>query len=380
MKYLIYFNESIENNIDNSSNDFTTLYEDDNWIVTKAKSYESLETWSEDGNINMKTHRYDFSNLYLNTNKKDNTKIVLNFDRTDFYNIDDDVIYLKDFFDENNYLFKFYSSIIPCDNIVKDNNDYWLVVKDYSFFEDYFKLDSGTRHDLIKEILSDEGYNADYSTSNFELDENIKLNKDNLDIVKILLFLEKIENDYEYNIDDISDYDDVVSIIEEYDLDDIIRIFKSCICTGHERADSNAAWNDIFNEIVSFFGIDENIIKWDHYNNSIGQMLWLKFNSESDANNAKFIILKPDDSYEDDIIEYSPPYYGYSGDSKYIVETFNEEFIDRITEYDNVDVNYDKIIDYYNFFKEKQEINPNIKITDIYGDYKIYLDTKKFNI
>lgn len=380
MKYLYYFKEN--NNLDDSNN-FTLLFENDNWNITKANSFDSLLSWSEDGNINMNnTSSKTFSNLFLNTNKKSNDKIVLDFVRNDFYSIEDDDIYLKDFLSENKELFEFYGENLKCENIFKDGNDYWLIVDDYKFFVDYFKLDNNTRKNLIENILSDEGYSAEYSTVDFELsDQSIKITKDNLEMIQIVLIIEKLMNDeYDYDIDDISDYDDIVSIIDECDMVDLKNILLSCVCTGHERADENAAWNDVYDNIVSFFNVDDKSNKWDFYNGSKEQMLWFKFKTKNDAYNAKFTINKYDDSYEDDVIDYSPPYYGYSGNNKDINNSFNEDLDGRITEYDSADVNFDIIKEYYDIFKEQKEINSEIKVSDIIDNFKIYLDTKKFNL
>jgi len=381
MKYIYSFKEINESNLEQTKNDLTILFEIENWKIEKANSFEALTEWSEDGNINMSSYKGNFENLFLNTNKKTDDKIVFDFDRGDFYTLDDDNIDLKETIEDNTELLNFYGENLNCKNIVKDDDEYWLVIDDYKFFVDYFKVDSNTSNDLISTVLSGDSYDIfDYHNTEFSITESMKLSKDNLDLIKIILALELINNGYDYDIDDIDDYSDAVDIIEENEMEEFKDILLNCIRSGHESADADEAWNDIIKEAYSFFNILKDSNKWEYHNNSKEKMLWIKFENSTDAYKAKFIINKYDDSYQDDVINYSQPYYGYTGDIKNIIETFNEVLPDKIYEYGSDTVDRDDISDSYDIFTEQKEKNPDIKVSDIIENLKMYLDTKKFNI
>jgi hypothetical protein len=209
------------------------------------------------------------------------------------------------------------------------------------------------------------------------------LDKDNLDLVKLLLIIEKIKNidDYDYDIEDINDYDDVVNIIKSYDLDDLKSIIKGCICTAHEIADATAAWNNVINEIYDFFNLEQiTNNSWRMYKNKL--CLWIKFKSNTDAYLAKFIINNYDDSYSDSMIEYSPPYYGYDGKSKDIINSFNEELVDKILDYNSDNLTNIEFVEYFDIWKEMKKNNLKLSIDDseFLNKLQMSVDMKKFNI
>jgi hypothetical protein len=381
MKHLYYFKENNESNLEQTNNDFTILFENENWLIEKANSVDALLNWAEEGDINMNSYKSNFSNIFLNTNKKTDDKIVFDFYRSDFFTLEDENIDLKEIIEDNTELLNFYGENLTCKNVIKDGDDYWLVVDDYSFFTDYFKVDRNTSSDFIKVILSGDAFDLfDYNQSSFSIQDSMKLNKDNLDLIKIVLALELINNDYDYDINDIGDYSDVVDIIEENDMEELKDILLDCIRSGHESADCDEAWNNIISNAYSFFSLLKDSITWNFYNNSKEKMLWIKFETKTDAYNAKFIINKYDDSYQDDIIKYSPPYYGYTGSMKDIINSFNEVLPDKIYEYSSSDVSSDDISKSYDIFSEEKVKNPEIKVSDIIDNLKFYFDTKKFNI
>ena len=202
MKYIKQFeSEQTDINYDEFKDDIEKVFEDKEWLVIKAKSFEAFcyygqdQGWSDVENV----RKYSFNkNTFININKEDDRKVVLNFDRGDFYTKDDETIYLKEFLDINNNLFNFYGRILECSNVIKENEEYWIVVEDYSYFEQFFKLDRRTRSDLIKKILDGEEcelFNYDYS--DYDLDENLKLDEENLEIFKIFFILyPKLEKIY----------------------------------------------------------------------------------------------------------------------------------------------------------------------------------------
>jgi hypothetical protein len=118
--------------------------------------------------------------------------------------------------------------------------------------------------------------------------------------------------------------------------------------------------------------------KWQNYQKD--NKLWIRFKSKSDAYNAKFIINKYDDSYEDDVIEYSSPYYGYSGKLEEIQEIFDNEIPDRLWYYDNDDINGKRIIKYFKTWKKIEKENPNFSDDEMMKEIEVLLDAEKYNL
>lgn len=374
-----YINENNNSKFDEYKNEFDVIYDSEKWLVTKPKSYEALKYWSKDGNINMDSYKNKYTNLFLNTNKTNESKVVLDFNNKDFFTLDDEEIYLMDLFDENKELLELYGKNLNCKNVVNKDNEYWLVINDYTFFSDYFKVDNNTRDDLIKLVLSYEAYSIfSYSPSDFEINENIDLNDSNLEILKLILLLESINDDeIEIDIDEITTYSDIVDVVKEYDLDVFKTILKDSICSAHEAADEAEAFDDIIKTAYKFFNLSKESATWEN-NGAADSILYIKFNSDIDAYKAKIIINKYDESYNDDNkISYSPPYYGYSGD---INDSFNDIIRDKIYEYDSDFVKYQDISETEDFLKEKKETNPNILMSEIKDEIKMILKSKKYNI
>lgn len=393
MKYIKKFEETEDDseiNLENHKDEIEKVFETKNWIIINPKTLEALYYWSQDqgwsdieGDIDRKYKHYDSQDLmyiYININKTNDDRIFFDFHKSTFYGENEYEVYLKDFFDSNPELLSYYGEILSCSNIVKDDDAYWFVIDDYVDFEKYFKLDRNTRKDLIKTVLGgDSFYIFNYNPSDISLDSyNIDFDKENLILAKVILLIEKQNEDYDYEITDIKDYDDVVDIVEEYDIDNLKDLLTRCVCEGVELADADAAYDDITNEIYKFFNFEMGSAKWANYKQSKNQKLWIKFKSKDDAYRAKMIILNYDDSYEDDVIEYSPPYYGYSGESKVIEERFNEAFIERwsddYTHYEN------EIDDYKDAWKNLIKENPNMVEEDILKELDIVISAKKYGI
>lgn len=77
MKYLYYFKDINESNLEQSNNDFNVLFENENWKIETANSFDALSEWSEDGNINMSTYKNDPSTIFLTQIKKLMIKLYL---------------------------------------------------------------------------------------------------------------------------------------------------------------------------------------------------------------------------------------------------------------------------------------------------------------
>lgn len=396
MKYLQTFKENIQLSL---FSDFESdkVFENNNWMIIKPKSYQTLLDLSEDtewriSNIysnyhsvnNFKTTQYKMNDyIYVNLNKNGD-KYLFDFYKNDFIDKEDNDVYLKDFFDNNKDLLNYYGEVIDCYNIVKDGNDYWIVNEEGNeWFSDFYKENRDLRKDFIKKILSGDSYELFEYFGDVDLDEyGIKLDDDSLILMKTILLLYKESNDdYDYDITEVDDYDDVKDIVEEYDLDELKNLLVRSITNGKQSADESEAFEDVTNSFYNFFNLVNGSAKWQIYNRSKSnnQHLWIKFKSKEDAYYAKFRILNYDDSYSDDLIDYSPPYYGYSGDDKVKNEVFNSELFgitsEEIHEFDS-----NVIDDYYNLWKNIKQNEPDMSEDDIIERIKLRMQTKKYNI
>lgn len=393
MKYIKKFEETEDDseiNLENHKDEIEKVFETKNWIIINPKTLEALYYWSQDqgwsdieGDIDRKYKHYDSQDLmyiYININKTNDDRIFFDFHKSTFYGENEYEVYLKDFFDSNPELLSYYGEILLCSNIVKDDDAYWFVIDDYNNFSKYFKLDRNTRKDLIETVLGGDSFDIfNYNPSDISIDSyNIDFDEENLILAKVILLIEKQNEDHDYEIPDINDYDDVINIVKEYDIDDLKDLLTRCVCEGVELADADAAYEDITNEIYKFFNFELGSAKWDNYKQSKNQKLWIKFKSKSDAYRAKMIILNYDNSYEDDIIDYSPPYYGYSGESKVIEEHFNEAFIERLDEFYKHYEN--EIEDYKDAWKNLIKENPNMVEEDILKELDIVISAKRYGM
>lgn len=149
---------------------------------------------------------------------------------------------------------------------------------------------------------------------------------------------------------------------------------------ANESADQSAAYEDLTDEVYSFFNLKMGSAKWENYKNSKYSKLFIKFKSREDAYRAKFIINKYDDSYEDDVIEYSPPYYGYSGDLKEKQEIFDNELPERLDEYENDNIDGERINKYFDTWKKVKESHPDFSDNQIIEEIEIILNSEKYNL
>lgn len=349
MKYLQYFKE-------NSSN-----------IVYNSDNYEIIKN----------------GNIYEVLDKNEEEKYFLNFNNGDFSDENESQIYLKEFFEEHSELFNFFGEIVPCKNvIIKDGNDWWLMIDDNDWFADYIKLDSRTRDDFAKKVLAGDGIEIfSYDYRDFDIDEDFDLDKDNLMLMKIVLYLEKEINNYDYDIEDVKDYSDVVDIVKEYDISALKKILQISIRSAHESADSDDAYNDLLDSAYDHFGLVDKTAKWQTVEGYKYQQLFIKFKSPDSAYFAKFLIMNYDDSYSDDMVKYWGKDY-YSGDREVMQEIFDNELSDRISDYDRFseDIKYDEISDLDEIYKELKKENPQITEEEIFKEFDIKISAKKYNL
>lgn len=389
MKYIHYFEE----NITEKSKDIEKIFENSRWLVIRPKSYESLLSWSQGTkwnieNVNAKywseygsPRKYDFNDkIYICFDNKYDAKYLFDFDTEHFYDNDGDYTYISELFDRNKELISVFGDIIYCSDVVEQNGEYWIVVDDYDYFVPYFKLDSRVRTDYIEKVLGGDGYEIyNYSYKDFDIDVNIKLDKDNIELLKMILRLELLfdeDGDYDYDVDEIEDYGDITSIVDEYRLNELKRTLQRCICELNETSNADSAYDDILDRIYKFFNLVDGSAKWEKYN-SKNEMLWIKFNTKLAAYNAKLIITNYDDSYSDEKIDGDPPDNGYYMDN---YDGFNDILPDKVTDYSSENVDGDTISEYYNLWRETTKENPTMSIDDIMKDIDLKIDAKKYNL
>lgn len=389
MKYIHYFKE----NVDTDFSDVEKIFENSRWLVIRPKSYDSLLSWSQDTgwnieNVNAKywsgygsTEKYRFNDkIYICANKQNDKKYLFDLDVEKFYDNNGDDIYISELFDNNTELITVFGDIIYCSDIVKENDEYWIVVEDYSDFEPYFKLDSRIRKDYIKDVLSGDII-SDYDYDDFDIDVDVNLDKDNIGLLKMILRLEQLfdnDGDYDYNVDEIEYYDDITTIIDEYRLGELKKTLKKCICEINEISNSSLAYDDTVDRIYKFFNLVDGSAKWEKYNNK--DVLYIKFSTKLDAYKAKLIMTNYGDSYSDEKIDGDPPYNGYYPDAKSFNESFNNTLPDKVADYNSGNVDSDIIFEYYDLWIETTKENPTMSIDDIMQEINLKIDAKKYNL
>jgi len=383
MKYLSYFKENVDQ--ENFKDDVETVFESDEWLVIRPKSYESLCFYGKDTEWRLadQAHEYLFhpEDTYININKDDDNLILFDFYNCDFCDKEEDTVYLKDFFDINNELYYFYGELIQNSNVVKEGDNYWVVIDDYVFFTDYFKLDRNTRDDFIKRMLSGEDREIfSYDSRDFDIDEFYgKLNDKNLLLLKTVLRLERnFDVDYDYDVNGVKNYDDITSIVKEYDLEELKKFLRHCVCEAREDADSCKAYEEITDEIYDFFNLEIGSAKWQKYKNSKYDKLWIRFKTKAAAYYSKFLFNGYDDSYSDEKINYySKDYYG---DLKDLEISFNDAIENKIFDFDSANVNYSDIKEFLSIWNESKEKNPSATEEEIEKDVDFYFNAKKYNL
>lgn len=397
MKHIKFYEEVVEEINDND--DSKLIFESDEWLIVKPESFDSLLYWSKGTkwiieDINSKYHasvglspeRYRMNNsIYVNINKQNNDKYLFDFDKVTFIDINDEKIYLYNIFNDNKELLNVYGEIIESNHVVKENDDsYWIVVPDYDFFIDYFNVDSHYRRDLVKKVLSGDVFDVfSYNLKDFDINNSyINLKDNNIYLLKAVLFLQKLSNNeyYDYDIADVKDYYDVVDIINEYDIEEFENRLLMAICEATEASDGDAAFDDILNEVFSFFNLIKDSVKWQGNKNSNNHDLWIKFKTKEDAYKTKFYFNDYDGSFSDEKIDYTPPYYGYSGDPKVFNDTFNDILLDKMCDYDSSDVSGEDIYELYNYIIKYKKSYPDNSEEDMFSEYEIYKNAKKYNL
>jgi hypothetical protein len=388
MKYIKKFEEQQLSLFDDYSDEIEIIFEDKEWRIIKPKSYEAFDFYTQ--NIDWNFRQYDFNNdIYLNINKEDNNIIVFDFYNEEFYDKEANSIYLEDFFNKNSNLMSIYGKLYNYSNIVEENNSYWYLVDDWSDFTDFFNTD---RRDItegfIKSVLAQDAWDMfQYDNDVFQLDDyGLELKDDSLFLLKIMLIIKKTkDDDFDFDLDDIKDYSDVCSVIEEYGIKDIEDFLKMVISRSHEYSDQDNAFEELTEAIIDFFNFEKagenDSPKWQHYNNSKHQKLWVKFKTNDDAYRISLILNFPDQFEDKSYIDYSPPYYGYSGDYKVTNTYFNDEVYERYIDYNFNDMTYEEIDEASEIWKDIKKKHPDYSDEKLFNDvYLLLLDTNKYNL
>ncbi|MCK9417312.1 hypothetical protein M0Q97_11750 [Candidatus Dojkabacteria bacterium] len=358
------------------------VYESKNFIVVKPRNYDDVKILFNNTEWNEEYYKTNF-NIYINIDKRSDEKTLFNFYNSEFIDKDDDNISLCEFFEENSDLLLFYGDIVNCNNttpaIIEENNEYWAVTSGYEDYADFYNVGHNTRKEFIPDMLRGDSFEYfEYESKYYDIDDyGIKPNDENLIYLKIILLLEAKDNDYDYDITEISDYDDIVEIINDYDIDELKDYLKRIICEANENADADAAYDKITDYVYDFFNLEPKSAKWQTYKNN--DSLWIKFKSKLAACNAKMVVSDLDDSYSENdktTFEFSSPHNGYGGlgDNKNKNDYFNSGLSDTITEYDNVD---SKVVELcYKNWNELKDLTQD----EIFNKIDILMKAKKYNI
>lgn len=373
MKYIKLYEEHQQKLNFDFGDTIIKLYDDDNWMIVKPNSEEDFEFLAK--NTNWDLDRYDdFDELYVNINKESKEKYLFDFYDNEFYDDSRDIS-LKDFFDENKKMAEKYGDFFDCGKkaptVIKKDNKYWLVVSDFSDFYNFFEEDN-----FVKSLLSGEGYELFIGNGNSDLDQyGIKLTDNNMILMKVIILLDSINNDYVVNFDDIKTYYDIINIINTHKIKDIKSYLKRCISGADVQAKESEAYNAVLDSVYEYFGLVDGTAKWEKDPNSNSDNMWIQFNSKYNASIAKFRILDLADEYGEDLISFSQPYYGYDGDDSTRSDSFNQEISDRYDEYDG---DGDAANEYAVYWENA--LKNNISESDIIEQIKIKMGGDVYNL
>jgi len=148
-------------------------------------------------------------------------------------------------------------------NIKKHKDAYKLTVSDWSDFIDLFENTQEIRKSTINSILLEVSNIFDYNISDIHLndykDQVINFNNDKvLNLLKDKLIKESKINNIQI-LSNINALKEIYEFIQnnENNLKELSIIIKESIAEAQRVADENAAINDLKNNILSFFGLNE---------------------------------------------------------------------------------------------------------------------------
>lgn len=250
-----------------------------------------------------------------------------------------DQIDFVEFLERNGIVDHFINDMKP-DNIKKEGDEWYFYAHyGWSYFSDYFNVPSNYRNNVVEMILGGEGYELFdfYDISNYDLKNSyLDLNDKNLKYVKKII--QNMKNDFEIpedEINDISDFDDVLKVCFDYDLDDLITCFKTSYSHAQQYAAENEAYTSLINDIEEHFNFIEDDLKWvkNNKNSTYSDTLKIKFDGEEGAKDTIIKLFKIDNAeYGNDEykIDYNSPYNGWYGDPE---KYFDDEVYKRIDDF-----------------------------------------------
>lgn len=251
-----------------------------------------------------------------------------------------DIIDYIDFLESNNLIDICIDKMKNSDIVEEDGTWYLYANGGWSYFEDYFKIDSDYRNDVVKLLLNGEGWEMfDYDCHNFNDFSYLDVNDDNLKYLKTIV--QNMRDDFEIEqdeIDEIDDLGDVVSIAKEYDLDDLLTGLEMAYCRAQGYADESEAYDSVIDQILDHFGITTDELKWVKRSekSKYDDTLKIKFKDGDAAKEAIILFYKIENEPYDNsdyLINFSSPYNGWHGDvDKYIDEEIQERVPDYVDE------------------------------------------------
>ncbi len=258
-------------------------------------------------------------------------------------NNDMDIIEYVEWLERNNLIEICMDKMENYSEIKEENGNWYFYAKDgWEYFSNYFSIDTNYRNNVVETILSGEGREFfQYDCSGYEDFYYLKV-EDNT-IIYLKDVLKKMKDDYEIKqeeIDNVEDFEDIVSIAKEYNIDELLDAFMFAHCSAQEYADENEAYDSLINQIIEHFGLTLDGLKWVKVDvkSKYDDALKIKFINEDAAKDAIILLYKIDNRTwdEDDYhIKYDSPYNGWNGDAN---EYFDQEIRNRI--YDDVDEKY----------------------------------------
>lgn len=303
-----YFVENKEVEVHDLGNDWTVFMpktfkasqfygHDSEWCTTKPDMYEHYT-------------RQGILYIFINKNKINSQdpgrRVQVHLEAGQFMDMNDGEVDKRDFLNDNPEILNFlFNQMKP--SLEQDKSEYriidgkyYMVKNGWGDFSEKFKSGRDISEEFIKAVLSSDAWEYFDNQINADLaDACGYINEENiLDIQKILVKRFPDKNFEEYG----SDLDDVLSGLENEgeDVEDIIDAIKHAMSNAQQSADESEAYDMLTKAIISHYSIKSYDWKDD------------KLFVEVPESEFKMAVMGVAD--EDDEINYSPPYYGYSGD------------------------------------------------------------------
>lgn len=322
--YMIELHSLYKNEIGYSKSELDELVEKYN-IINLDCDYEQFKVLYKYGYLNEKEYIGKLKN-FLNDYKIDKIEFV------EFLE--------KNKIDGRSIVNYFIKEMKP-NNIKKENGNWYFYAEGgWVYFSDYFKISGDYRNDIVELILNGEGYLLfDNNLSDYNIKESyLDVDDENLKYIKTII--QNMKKDYKIeqnDIDEIYKLSDIVSICDEYDLNDLKDGLDASYASAQQRADENEAYEFLINQIIDHFGFTLDSLSWAKGSDKskYQDTLKIKFKNSDAVKNSIILFYKIENvSYHEDAsdyyIDYYSPYYGWNGDAK---EYINEEIMEKIPDF-----------------------------------------------